>query len=298
MVKQSVTFFPATPIVTGQSAARLKWLENTCRSLDIPDRNKLERKRHDYDHILVDDANRVLFCDAPKTGSSLFKTLWLNYTRGVNDIKHIHSQSFLRKHNLRYLSSYKRTDIQTRLKTYFKFLVVRHPLVRVLSAYRDKLEKPNDYYRPLLGQAIERQYGGDPARHSKSNNVTFIQMVRYLIDHGPYDHHWTPVSLLCNPCEIAYDYIARLETSYLDYPHMFSRLKDVPGSKTGLPQSITTYKGATDFAMVKMYYETVPEYYTNRLIKEYNLDFQLFGYTWNRTSKSYGQSINADGKEV
>ena len=254
-----------------------------------------------YGHILVDDANQMLFCDAPKTGSTFFKKLWLNYTRGTSvdqraSIK-IHDRTFLRRQNLRYLSTYNQNETQTRLETYFKFMIVRHPLVRVLSSYREKLEKPNRYYHTALGRRIERQYGNVSAGQAHGNTVTFKQMVHSIIDHGPYDHHWTPVSLLCNPCKIAYDYIVRLETSYLDYPYLFSKLENVPGSETGLPDSVTTYKEATDLDVVRKYYGTVSINVTNRLIQIYNTDFHLFGYTWDRTSQSYGPRLNADGEE-
>ena len=254
-----------------------------------------------YSHILVDDANQMLFCDAPKTGSTFFKELWLNYTRGTSVDQratiNIHDRTFLRRQNLRYLSTYNQTEKQTRLETYFKFMIVRHPLVRVLSSYREKLEKPNRYFHTALGRRIELQYGNVSAGQAHGNTVTFKQMVHSIIDHGPYDHHWTPVSLLCNPCKIAYDYIVRLETSYLDYPYIFSKLENVPGSETGLPDSVTTYKEATDLDVVRKYYGTVSINVTNRLIQIYNTDFHLFGYTWDRTSQSYGPRLNADGEE-
>ena len=297
LFKPTPSCFPDKPVAIRQSAARVKWLQDTCHSLNINDRIKLEKRRHMYDHILIDDANRMLFCDVPKTGSSFFKMLWLNYTRGIYEYNRVHDRGVLRKYNLRYLDTYNRTEVQIRLKSYFKFMVVRHPLVRILSAYRDKLENANPFYPAVLGRTIERQYGHVPAGKSKGRNVTFKQMVHYIIDHGPYDHHWTPISLLCNACEIEYDYVARLETSYLDYRYIFSKLKNVHGDNTGLPQSFRAYKGATDFDMVRKYYKTVPINYTNLLIEKYYMDFRLFGYTWNITSLSYGNRVNAYGKE-
>ncbi|KAK2152947.1 hypothetical protein NP493_2382g00000 [Ridgeia piscesae] len=189
-----------------QSDARVKWLQEACRTLSDSDRYKLRKSRHVYNHILVDDANHMLFCDAPKTGSTFFKMLWLKYTRGKS-------------------------------------------------------------------------------------------MVHYLIDHGPYDYHWIPISLLCYPCEISYDYIARLETSNLDYQYIFSKLENVSGSDKRLPKSVATYKGATDVDVVRKYYRTVPINVTKTLIENYNIDFHLFGYTWNITSHSCGPRMNANGKE-
>ena len=135
------------------------------------------------------------------------------------------------------------------------------------------------------------------AGQSNNNTVAFKQMVHYLIDHGPYDYHWIPISLLCYPCEISYDYIARLETSNLDYQYMFSKLENVTGSEKRLPKSVATYKGSTDVDVVRKYYQTIPINVTKTLIENYNLDFHLFGYTWNITSQSCGPRMNANGKE-
>ena len=178
-------------------------------------------------------------------------------------------------------------------------MIARHPLVRILSTYRDKLEDPITpwIYHANLTKRIIKQYGHMSAGQSTNNTVDFKQMVHYLIDHGPYDYHWIPVSRLCNPCEIPYDYIARLETSYLDYPYIFSKLENVPGSEKGLPKSVVTYKGATDLDVVRKYYGTLPINVTKILIEKYNMDFHLFGYTWNIASQSYGPRMNANGKE-
>ena len=178
-------------------------------------------------------------------------------------------------------------------------MVARHPMVRVLSAYREKLELPNQYYHSVLGRPIERQYGHVPPRQSKGDNVTFEQMVRYLGDRRPtdYDHHWTPVSLLCIPCEIQYDYIAKLETSHVDYEYIFSKLKDVASSKKALPKSVTTYRGWTGINNVKKYYQQIPLTHVSTLVDKYKLDFYLFGYTWNKTLQSYGCRVSEDGKE-
>ena len=252
-----------------------------------------------YTHILSDDKNRMLFCDSPKTGSSLFKTLWLNYTRDVDGGRNIHKNNFLLKHGLRYLSTYSQSQIQTRLATYFKFLTARHPLVRVLSAYREKLEGPNEYYPRVLGRGIEQHYGHVPANQSKGDLVTFELFVHFLVKSNPvgYDHHWKPVTYLCHPCEIPYDYVVKLETSYVDYPHIFSKLKNITDSKRGLLESVASYKALTDFDRVKRYYTRVPAKHMAIIKRIYRLDLNLFGYKWNNTSLSYDCQIKTEGKE-
>ena len=241
----------------------------------------------------------MLFCDAPKTGSSFFKDLWLNYTRDVHTGDSVHNRRFLRKHGLRYLSTYNDSEIQVRLRTHYKFMITRHPLVRLLSVYREKLERPNEHYRRVFGQFIEQRYEHVPANQSKGDHVTFEQFVHYIVEGNPFksDYHWKPVTSLCHPCEIPYDYIVKLETSHVDYPYIFSKLKNIPDSKKGLLETVRTYKAATDLDRVKKYYQGVPVNYTNILETIYRLDFTLFGYTWAHTSLSYGCRVTTYGKE-
>ncbi|KAI0232138.1 Carbohydrate sulfotransferase 12 [Lamellibrachia satsuma] len=281
--------------------ARLTFLHNACRSLSKDDNHTLKILKYTpsmYSHILSDDENRMLFCDAPKTGSSFFKDLWLNYTRNVYGGPDVHTIGFLKKHGLRYLSTYSQSEIQTRLKTYYKFMVARHPLVRLLSAYHEKLELPNKIYQRFVGRHIEQRYG-ITANQSKGANVTFEQFVHYLVDTNPvsYNHHWKPVTFLCHPCEIQYDYIVKLDTSYVDYIYILSQVKNITDSKRGLINSVTSYKALTGFDRVKKYYTRVPATHMDFIERTYHLDLDLFGYTWNKTSLSYGCRVKTEGKE-
>ena len=242
----------------------------------------------------------MLFCDAPKTGTSYFKSLWLNYTRHVTGYKdQVHDKGFLNEHGLRYLRSYNDTEIEIRLRTYFKFMTIRHPLVRILSVYRDKLESQNSYYRARLGRAIEHAVGGVPYEETTGDNVSFEQFVTYLIRGSPheYEHHMRPVTFLCYPCEIHYDYVVRLETSYADYLQVFYKLRNGRDAKQYVLESMLHVKAETDKQRVIDYYSHIPTELINTLQEKYQADMKLFGYTWNNTSLTYGCQAKRNGKE-
>ena len=279
---------------------RLHFLQDACRSFSKHGRN-IDDNKFGY-NVISDDANRVLFCSPPKTGSSAFKNLWLNYTRDVHGGPDaVHEVPFLRKHNLRYLNTYPRSEIQIRLKTYFKFMITRHPLLRVLSAFRQKFQKPNVYwyFRPRIGRHIEIKYGHIPSKQSTGNNVTFEQFVHFLADTDPtgYNLHWKPISMICDPCQISYDYIVKLETSYDDYPHIFAQLKNASDSKIRALDETAKHKAVTDFDLVNGYYNKIPAEYMAIFKRNYNIDMAMFGYTWNTTSMSQGCRIKTEGKE-
>jgi len=56
------------------------------------------------------------------------------------------------------LSNYTLSDIEKKLATYDKLIVVRHPLERLLSAYRNKLEPKHEksakYFQSRFGKKI------------------------------------------------------------------------------------------------------------------------------------------------
>ena len=196
-------------------------------------------------------------------------------------------------------NTYNTSEIQTRLKTYFKFMTARHPLLRILSVYRDKLVLPNRYYHHYFGSIIAKKYGHIADKQSIGDDVTFEQFVHFIIDSVPqgYDHHWRPISILCNPCHISYDYIAKLETSYEDYPHIFAQLKNIPDSKRSALEDVRKHRAVTDFDLVNENYKSIPAEHMTIFKTIYNMDAFLLGYTWNSTSMSRGCRIITEGKQ-
>ena len=286
---------PDTQPSACNNSDRVQFVNAACQSLRREDRGRLKADWRIYNRILSDDENRVLFCDVPKAGSTFFKNLWLNFTRDVSIGKAVHIPRVLYKHNLRYLNSYTKPEIQTRLKTYFKFMVARHPFVRILSAYRSKFEVPNQLFEQIAGEYIKMRYS--PENKPKDYRVTFEEFVHYLVDKdlAEYNSHWKPLTYVCQPCEIHYDYIVKLETSYVDYPRILSTLKNVSDSKRGVLKSMRMYKVNTSLDRVQTYYSRIPVNHMNSLEEIYHLDLDLFGYTWNKTSLTPGCQIHTEG---
>ena len=137
-------------------------------------------------------------------------------------------------------------------------MVTRHPFVKLLSAYLNKLEVPNANIERSVRRFIKQLYF--PANQSKYDRVTFEQFVRYIVNRNPVDYniHWKPITLMCQTCEIHYDYIAKVETSHVDYPYIFSKLKNITDLKRSMIESTKAYKPATDLDRVKKYYHSIP----------------------------------------
>ena len=84
---------------------------------------------------------QVMYCIVSKAASTYWKRVLVksssSRTIGKGDL---FRTALSRKYGLVSLASFSKTEIHERLKTYFKFLVVRHPLKRILSAYLNKFE--------------------------------------------------------------------------------------------------------------------------------------------------------------
>ncbi|ELT92818.1 hypothetical protein CAPTEDRAFT_191153, partial [Capitella teleta] len=129
-----------------------------------------EGKKHVLDNhinLLAVDKYKLLFCEIPKSGTSSWKYLLMKLSSNSTEIKGgAHDPKVLRSHKI---TSMKKGDtiwdVAERYKDYHKVISVRHPLDRIISAYRDKmLDHPDTpMSRPLIQTMLKRR---------KSANIT------------------------------------------------------------------------------------------------------------------------------
>lgn len=169
-----------------------------------------------------------------------------------------------------------------------KFLFVRHPLERLVSAYQDKLVRNNTTYHNNVGKGIIRKYRKKPSPLSlqMGHDVTFPEFVSYIIDEWkdakkPLDTHWRPVVNLCLPCVMRFDFIGKLETLNQDVDFLLWKLNesDLSGL-VGRQQKPKTTSSLWKEFMKKISYQQLSD--LNRMFAE---DFWLFGYPHYYTRK-------------
>ena len=76
------------------------------------------------------------------------------------------------RHGMKRLYMYSDDEIQERLKTYFKFLVVRHPMQRLVSAFRDKFGRET--------QSGFKNYAREIKNQGKNSNLSFSNFIEYI----------------------------------------------------------------------------------------------------------------------
>ncbi|CAH1644222.1 unnamed protein product [Spodoptera littoralis] len=176
-------------------------------------------------------------------------------------------------------------------------LIVREPFVRLLSAYRDKLEinqqgKIKPYYRKLA-RTIITKYRKKEALDKAKNKVvgpTFREFVQYLIDeyHPGYtfDEHWAPYYTFCTPCAVNFTVIAKVETLTKDSMYVIQKLNLGPvlnikaGERKRKHRGLmnTSRDGKNTTSLLMHYYGQLDEKMLDNLLKIYGIDFEMFGY--------------------
>lgn len=238
--------------------------------------------------ILVDNERRFLYCPIPKVACSnwkkvlLFLTGKMNVT-SVDDLANVFPHTRLQATYFKKMSDYTMDEIQYRVDTYFKFIFVRHPFERILSAYFNKFVQNNIPFRRKYGRHIIENFRENPTNESLQygHDVTFKEFVAYLLDHDVtetylYDPHWRPFHLLCEPCLIKYDLIGKYETFDEDADWTLSLL----GARgiVRFPKS-KSVRAKTSELLVEQF-RNISDQDIYRLWERYYEDFAMFGYPY------------------
>lgn len=180
------------------------------------------------------------------------------------------------------LSNYTIPEIERMLATYDKLIVVRHPLERLLSAYRNKLEakqKSSKYFQTRFGKKIIKRYRQNPTEESLKNgdDVTFQEFVEYVTDESSNEtrnEHWKPIYELCQPCLVNYNLVSKYESLVEDATEVLERIGvDFVNFPAKPPNSEPTAK------KLEKYYSTLTYKQLRKLVHLYKLDLRLFDYS-------------------
>ena len=234
--------------------------------------------------ILVDEKHQSLYCFIPKVGCTNWKTLLVQLIGKGSNTTRVHKKNDIAKAGLVRLSQYSEEDASHFLETYFKFMFVRDPFERLLSAYKDKFATYNEFtkhFQTKYGRDIIKTYRKNPSLLSLrlGHDVTFGEFVKYVIDsyknNEEFNPHWRPFLDLCGPCDIHWDFIGKMETIEEDSRYVLSHML---GDPCPPPLMQSQHGHQTTVNVTKTFYEQIPSSDITKLAEVFHDDIELFGY--------------------
>lgn len=146
----------------------------------------------------------------------------------------------------------------TKYDSYYKFMFVRDPFARILSAYVDKLFAPNPTFWRSVCKKVISTVRDHSKPHSKcGSDLTFEEYIQAIIhahkkkdESGMTDCHDASFIGSCHPCELKMDFIGKMEQLSSDANFLYLKLN--------LDRTIDTlYRSGEQLADEDALYDTV-----------------------------------------
>ena len=191
------------------------------------------------------------------------------------------------------------------LESATKFLVVRHPMDRLVSSYLDKVadtsKEPNLLKHRDVKNAILESVGKKP---ELGTVPTFPEFIDYVLEetknlHSPRDWKgvmtWKSYYSKCLPCDVKYDVIMKLETHTEDEKWLINTRSDPKVFRIFISSSSFIVRNLTQLSRVRDWrhlssdktirqnlISQVSREQLNRVYENYKIDFEMFNYTMDK----------------
>ncbi|KAJ4944002.1 hypothetical protein JOQ06_012552 [Pogonophryne albipinna] len=233
----------------------------------------------ELDHLIVDDTHQIIYCYVPKVACTNWKRVMVVLSQSLispssgkpytdpeavpPDLVHNSSIHLTFAKFWRHYGSLSRHLMALKLQHYTKFLFVRDPFVRLISAFRNKFGNLPETAAEAFAAGIK---------------PTFQQFITYLLDpeterESIFNEHWRQVYRLCHPCQVKYDFIGRLESLETDAEHLLKLLE-----VDHLLHFPSGARNRTAASWERDWFAQIPIAMRRELYKLYEPDFELFGY--------------------
>ncbi|XP_068236496.1 carbohydrate sulfotransferase 11-like isoform X2 [Palaemon carinicauda] len=235
-------------------------------------------------HMHFDHKRQAVYCFTPKVACTSWKRIWMKMTGIVKPEKDLAQLSRYTIHTSIPTMASMGDKVPEMLAKYKKFMFVRHPFDRVLSAYKDKLEHKDTEssynFHKEIGVRILNKYRTRGLNYT-GDDVTFPEFMRFISEpgHGTFEQrneHWLTIHEICNPCAVKYDFIGKYENLKEDAHYLLDWLG---------ASNLTKEFPVSDRPFHAKRYE--PKYFNQldhktklSFFQKYLLDFAAFNYTF------------------
>ncbi|KAJ8022393.1 Carbohydrate sulfotransferase 11 [Holothuria leucospilota] len=225
------------------------------------------------DRLMVIDKHKFIYSVVYKVGSSNWHRVIVEDVEGFETTPY---QKLYKHKALHWMPEFSLEEAKERLKNYTKFIFVRNPLSRILSAYKDKFVDHRNKVFNQMAENIIKMYRKGPVNDSVID-VTFPEFIEYLVNNSDHrtNPHWEVIFDQNIPCELDYDIIGKLEEADDDIPYVIEIIGIRNITKYG---TTSLKKKGSDEKLWAEYYSQVPQDTVEKFYEIYKPDFILYGY--------------------
>ena len=222
---------------------------------------KTNSSGHHYDEIpsklTQSDSFKLIGCKLPKVGSTNIRRVMyvldhLSDFTDVNKISEVKSKSW----NIipTEFNHSQMTELKWKLSTYTKFMFVRDPIERLVSAYRDS--KPGGFF--------------------KAENVSFNEWL-VKVSLNSTNRHVKLYSEWCQPCSTKYDFVGQLN----NFDDDMNAILEHVGARDLIilpKRERTRYTEAKSSDVIEAFTTNIPRHLLEQIYEKYYMDYFLFGF--------------------
>ena len=157
-------------------------------------------------------------------------------------------------------------------------MVVRHPFQRLISAFENKFNTSynSGFYNSYAPEIISRARSQINRTSSPNEKLTFPEFIKYIVNldqtnfKRAFNEHWRPISDLCFPCKIRFDFILKLESVETESNYLLKHILNISSikfpHKSISPTVPPSLFKVLDVELIK------------KLITIYRKDFEIFNF--------------------
>ncbi|XP_067912898.1 carbohydrate sulfotransferase 12-like [Heterodontus francisci] len=294
-----------------KTKSELEWIQNerkqkikdVCADSSImfsgKNRSFEDIPNHELGNLIVDDQHGIIYCYVPKVACTNWKRIMIVLSASITkqgtpyhdpleipiDAVHYPPNHYTLNNFKKRYGEFSKHVMNIKLKKYTKFLFVREPFVRLISAFRNKFERKDQGFYHAYARRMLKLYANysDPPpsvdeAFSAGIKPTFSNFIQYLLDprtveNVRFNEHWLQIHRLCHPRQINYDFIGKLESLDEDSSYLL-KLLDVEK----LVQFPPGLSNRTDRNWEENWFSKIPLAWRKKLYELYKHDFLVFGY--------------------
>ena len=260
--------------------------------------------------------SKIVYCPVFKSASSTWLENLISLSgaspKRIKEAKQRHKGSLI--HQIQHVGAIQPSEqlwydyvTQNQSSDLIAFMVVRHPFERLVSAYRDKLERIDQHYYEKYGKKIVYRFRDKAIEtlgssfFNKSNNYgTFLQVendnrpnanlpsfwefVQSVIIKLNMDEHWQPMFQFCSVCHpiqlqvnpyiLKFENLNEEQVAFIEDVGWRNKIDNT------IQLNVNRFAGISSEEITHLYFSNLSDNDIKNLYKVYEYDFLLFHYTF------------------